>query len=103
MAVATEAGEEVGVGVARFVRLDDRQAAELAVTVIDAYQGRGLGTLLLEAVAAEAVRHGITRFEGDVLIGNTAMRTLLRRAGARFGPGEDGVLRFELDLPLSPL
>src|SRR5690348_9203241 len=38
-----------GVGVARYVRdADDRQAAEIALTIADDWQGRGLGTELLE-------------------------------------------------------
>lgn len=100
VALAEEAGEEVGLGVARCVRLEERESAELAVTVIDAYQGRGLGYALLQSLAGEALRQGITRFEGDTLAENTPMRALLRRAGARSHPGGEGVVRFELDLPL---
>jgi GNAT superfamily N-acetyltransferase len=50
-----ESGE--GIGVARYVRDAGRpQAAEVAVTVVDGWQGRGLGTLLLEAICVRARR-----------------------------------------------
>jgi acetyltransferase len=87
-------------GVARYVRRLEAPTAEAAVTVLDPYQGRGLGSLLLDALTTEARRHGITRFEGDVLAENDAVRAMLSRAGARLPRGESGVLHFELDLPV---
>ena len=48
-------------GVARFIRLaDEPEVAEVAVTVIDAWQRRGLGTLLLEHLTDQARSQGIT-------------------------------------------
>jgi GNAT superfamily N-acetyltransferase len=45
---AVDRADGRGVGVARFVKdATDPQTADLAVTVIDAWQGRGLGTKLL--------------------------------------------------------
>jgi RimJ/RimL family protein N-acetyltransferase len=93
-------GELQGLGVSRYVRLDDREAAEMAVTVVDDWQGKGLGGILLDALVLEALENGITRFEGDVLVENRPMQELLRRTGARFraeGPGV--LLRFSIDLP----
>jgi GNAT superfamily N-acetyltransferase len=89
----------VGVGVSRYVRLPDPAAAEMAVTVVDDWQGRGLGRVLLDALVLEALENGITRFEGDVLVENRPMQELLRRTGARFRPVGSGVLRFSIDLP----
>jgi GNAT superfamily N-acetyltransferase len=54
-----------GIGVARFVRRPDRpEVAEAAVTVADDWQRRGVGTLLLEALAARARDEGIVTFTG---------------------------------------
>lgn len=47
--------------------------AEFAVFVADAHRGRGIGTLLLEHLAARARRHGIEELIGEVLPGNAAM------------------------------
>jgi len=93
-------GESAGVGVSRYIRLpDDPAGAEMAVTVVDDWQGKGLGRILLDALVLEALENGITRFEGDVLVENRPMQQLLREAGARFRPEGNGVLRFSIDLP----
>jgi len=92
-------GRPIGAGVSRYIRLEDPQAAEMAVTVVDDWQGRGLGRVLLDALVLEALENGITRLEGDVLLENRPMQALLRREGAIFRPGEVGVVRFSIDLP----
>jgi ribosomal protein S18 acetylase RimI-like enzyme len=49
------------VGIARFIALpDEPAAAEVAVTVTDRYQGRGIGRLLVDALRSAAVRAGLT-------------------------------------------
>lgn len=90
-----------GMGVARFVRLvAEPKVAEAAVTVLDDYQGLGLGTLLLAllAVAARAAR--VETFRAYVLEENEPMRELLVSLGARAVFDSPGVLR--LDVPLDP-
>src|SRR5215470_5354328 len=90
-----------GVGVARYVRdAGDPQAAEIAVTVIDDWQGRGLGTELLGQLSERARREGIGRFTALVAAGNAAMTGLLRNMGAelvRYGPGT-----VEYEIALAP-
>jgi len=66
-----------GIGVARYVRDPNRpDVAEVAVTVIDDWQGKGLGTLLLEVISARARAEGITRFRALMLATNTTMMDL---------------------------
>jgi GNAT superfamily N-acetyltransferase len=76
--IALDAQTGEGIGVARYVR-DPNQpdAAEVAVTVIDDWQGKGLGTLLLEVISARARAEGITRFTALMLAENTEMMDLL--------------------------
>ena len=99
LAVVAEPGGAAAVGVARAIRLDDPRGAEIAVTVIDQYQGRGIGRLLLGTLVLEAAEQGVTRFVGLVLADNAPMQAVLRRVGARFYPEEAGTLRVELDVP----
>ena len=77
-------GSLEGVGVARYAREGgEPRAAEAAVVVVDAYQGLGLGKLLLRRLAAAALRRGIDRLRGMVLRDNDPMLGLL----ARHAPG----------------
>jgi RimJ/RimL family protein N-acetyltransferase len=88
---------DLGLGVTRYVRLPDRpDVAEVAVTVVDGYQGRGLGTILLAVLARTALANGIHRFHGDVLTVNTPMRRLLRRFGADAHLEAPGLVEAEL-------
>ena len=89
-----------GVGAARYVRLRDEAAvADAAVAVVDDYHGRGLGTILLEALAAAALENGIMRFRAYTLVDNHTMIDILKAAGARFTIDSPGVYRVDLDLP----
>ena len=92
--------DQPGIGVARYVRLpDDPSVAEAAVTVIDDYQRRGLGTLLLEALGAVGLENGIERFRGYALDDNRPMLELLTQMGAVVERDSPGVHRIEVDLP----
>jgi ribosomal protein S18 acetylase RimI-like enzyme len=86
-------------GGARAVRLrGEPTAADVAVTVGDPFQRRGLGTRLLRELAHAARAQGIERFSGHVLVDNAAARGLLIGAGATLTFAEPGVLGFEIPL-----
>lgn len=93
-----------GVGIARHIRFPHRpNAAEVAVTVADAHQGKGLGTLLLGMLARSAVENGIDTWVAEVLTENTAMLNLFRDLGARDVKLEEGgVVRVEIPVPRDP-
>jgi RimJ/RimL family protein N-acetyltransferase len=96
---AVDRADGRGVGVARFVRdAADPQAADLAVTVIDAWQGRGLGTELLTRLADRARDEGIRRFTALAMADNAAVAGLMRRMGARVVCGEHGTVEYEVVL-----
>ena len=103
--VALDAATGEGAGIARFVRLEDRpDVAEAAVTVADAWQGRGLGTLLLELLAGRAREEGVTRFTALMLAENTDMMELLERLGpVRIVDREIGTVEVESGLPADGL
>jgi len=92
-------GDELGLGVARFIRLEPPELAEAAVTVVDDAQGKGLGRLLLDRLVSAAHERGVRTFRFDVLAEN---ETMLKLVEALF-PGsashvEDGVVT--IDCPL---
>ncbi|HKY78331.1 MAG TPA: GNAT family N-acetyltransferase [Acidimicrobiia bacterium] len=98
-ALIDEPGGPVGAGVVRWVRSrKDPAVADMAVTVIDDYQGRGLGALLQDVAVIDAFACGIERFEGVVLAENIASRRMLARGGARLRAEGGGVLAFTLEL-----
>jgi len=76
IAVAAFGPDGAPIGIARLISLGLRDA-ELAIEVVDAWQGRGLGRRLLRAVADRGREEGYSRLVADVLSENTAMRVLL--------------------------
>ena len=76
MALIAEIGGELA-AVGRYERTADPQVVELGLVVLDAWQGRGLGRILLRATLDQAAGHGIRRFRADVLSENPRMLHLL--------------------------
>jgi acetyl coenzyme A synthetase (ADP forming)-like protein len=79
-AVATDDGERI-VALASYARLRDREAAEVAFAVADGHRGRGVGTRLLEQLAARAAEQGIKRFVAEVMAENEPMLRVFSEAG----------------------
>ena len=69
------------IGVGRLIRYEDTDHAEVTFTIADEFQGLGLGTLLLERLAAAAPGIGVYVFEADVLTGNAAMLRVFSASG----------------------
>ncbi len=87
------------------LRRTEPASAEIALLVIDRWQGLGLGGALMQHLVTAARKLGLRRLHGDMLAGNDAMRAVVRHAGfvIRTVPGEGGLLRAELSLdPHSP-
>ena len=85
-------GEQV-VAVGRYDRYPGTAEAEVAFLVEDAHQGRGLGSVLLEHLAAAARERGIERFAAEVLAQNGRMVRVFRDAGYQAERSfEDGVV-----------
>lgn len=77
----TENGDERIVALATWSRLRDPTTAEVAFAVADELQGKGVGTRLLEQLAASASAVGIERFVAEVLPENRAMLRVFSDAG----------------------
>ncbi len=97
VALVMLSGERI-VAVGRYDRIE-AGTAEVAFNVSDAHQGRGLGSVLLEHLAAAARERGIDRFVADVLPSNARMIRVFSDAGydvrQRY---EDGVISLEFQI-----
>src|SRR4051812_9430235 len=88
-----------GVAVARYVRLrDEPDAAEVAVTVADAWQGRGLGTLLTALLIERARAEGVVRLRAVTLDENHRARRMLKTGGFHAHDREGALVSFERPL-----
>ena len=85
---------------ARFVRDEtDPTVAEIAFIVGDAYQGRGIGNFLMDALTVAAHVGGVKQFSARVLTDNLPMRTILDRFGAEWERDEPGVVTTVFEVP----
>jgi RimJ/RimL family protein N-acetyltransferase len=98
--VAEAAGGEP-VGVARYISLrDEPGAAEVAVAVVDHWQGKGIGTELLHRLEERALAEGVERFVAICLADNRNMLGLLEEIGPKqIRHRENGVVDMEIALP----
>ena len=91
--------QPVGVGLARCMRMAELQdTAEVALTVLDDYQDKGMGRIFLDLMMGYGRKHGLRLLLGYVLPENAPMLHLFARAGAREPIDEGGLLRVELPL-----
>ncbi|HSS23712.1 MAG TPA: GNAT family N-acetyltransferase [Mycobacterium sp.] len=96
--VVTDGGDPVAD--ARFVRDEaDPKIAEIAFTVADAYQGRGIGSFLIDALSIAAEVDGVERFSARMLSDNLPMRTIIDRYGAVWQREDVGVITTVIDVP----
>jgi len=95
-------GRELGLGTARFVRLVGQpDTAEPAVTIIDAFQGKGLGLLLLGRLVEAAWERDVRWFRSELLAENVAMKGLVASLSpdAKFTPSGDGCVVATFPIP----
>ena len=73
--------------------------AEIAITVTDRWQHKGVGKTLLNQLAVTARTHGISRFSGLILAGNTPMLKLMSALGPTISSqAENGTVELVVDL-----
>ncbi|MDZ5078365.1 GNAT family N-acetyltransferase [Nesterenkonia sp. HG001] len=97
--LASPSGEQEIIGLGGYDRIDGSAEAEVSFNISDAHQGRGLGSILLEHLAAAGRERGLRRFSAEVLPQNRKMLTVFSEAGyevqRRF---EDGVVLLEFSI-----
>jgi GNAT superfamily N-acetyltransferase len=88
------------IALGQYARLETNpRVAEASITVIDRYQARGLGTMLLAILAEVAITNGIEVFRNYVLADNDAMLELFDQLGAERQPITSEVQEVDLRLP----
>jgi nucleotide-binding universal stress UspA family protein/RimJ/RimL family protein N-acetyltransferase len=98
--VAIDQGTGEALGVARYVRFpDDASAADLAVGVVDHWQGRGLGRALLTELTRRARQEGVRTFCASVLHGNEQAVGLLAGINKIERHAGVGGMQFRIQLP----
>jgi len=84
-----------------YVRIDACRA-EVAFVVADAWQGRGIATIMLAHLAAAAERHGISVFTAEVMAANHRMIQVFRDSGFPVAVRtKDGAIEIEFPTSLS--
>ncbi len=103
--VAVDPRTDEGIAVARYIRTrDDPTVAELAVAVIDDWQGRGVGSRLVAALTQRAREEGVTSFAASVLTDNKLMLNLLEELGTvRVVHAELGTVELTVELSESAI
>lgn len=100
VAVVTREGRELEIGAARYVATDEPEHCEFSIVIDDAWQGSGVGGLLMFSLQSAARERGFKTMEGIVLAGNHRMLKFARQLGFRcyHNPGEADIARLELRL-----
>ncbi len=92
-----EKAEEPGVGVARYIRLNgEPDAADVAITIADTYQGRGAGFVLQACLHLTAYQQGLRKFYYDVASDNDRIIKHLKLMGAMHAGRADNIDRLAL-------
>lgn len=82
------------IGFAHYLRNADGRGAEYALVIGDAWQRRGLGLTLMQALIQAASEQGLTYIDGYVLASNSPMQALMKRLGFQNDPDpEDPSMR----------
>jgi acetate---CoA ligase (ADP-forming) len=98
LALRLAAGELRPIAVGSYFSTE-RGAAEVAFAVDDHFQGKGLGTMLLDRLATIAGAHGFNRFEAMTLTENAAMLEVFHESGFEIrSKSERGCVNVQLSI-----
>jgi GNAT superfamily N-acetyltransferase len=89
VATVQENGHETQIGVSRYGGNSKSDVREMAITVADAWQRKGLGQLLMQRLITYAKSHGVKQLYSVDLADNIAMRELARELGMSVRPDPD--------------
>ncbi len=81
LALTGDDGEQKIIGIGNYSAIGNGHSAEVSFLVEDAYQGKGIGTLLVERLAGIAAANGIVELEAEVLPENQPMINVFNSSG----------------------
>ena len=92
------------IGVARYVTAEDGRSCEFAIVIADDWQGKGIGSRMIEKLVVVARAAGLAEMHGDVLAQNRPMLELMKKLGFRLSrhPEDGTLLRVTYALAGSP-
>ncbi|TAK73658.1 MAG: bifunctional acyl-CoA synthetase/GNAT family N-acetyltransferase, partial [Gammaproteobacteria bacterium] len=93
VAEVEEQGKEKIIGIARYYTQTDQTSCEFALAVADAWQNKGVGSRLMQALMEAAKTKCIRTLSGRILAENTAMLDLVKHLGFEIHPGEDSTMK----------
>jgi RimJ/RimL family protein N-acetyltransferase len=100
--IPADGGKETIIGAGRYVMYEPpnvQRSAEIAFTVEEDFQGRGIASRVLKHLIIIAQKNGVLRFEAEVLSENRAMLAVFARSGLPLKESfEDGTLHIILSL-----
>ena len=94
-------GKKDIVGIGRYYRLPGKNSAEVYVLIDDTYQGKGLGTAIIEKLATAANSQGISMFEADVQVENEPALSLINGFGFHITKVLEKNV-YHVDMPIMP-
>ncbi len=101
IALSVSDDKEEEVGVARYVKYPDGRQCEFALAIADAWQGKGVGTALMQELIGVARSAGLESMEGFVLTTNQAMLKLVKFLGfsVKMNPADPTQMTVRKNLP----
>jgi GNAT superfamily N-acetyltransferase len=103
IATVEEEGRPRMIGVSRYAPCAESSAREIAITVADDWQRRGLGTWLARTLIQHAREHGVRELYSVDLADNARMRMLARDLGMKASPDPEDTHQVIYSLRLTDL
>jgi acetyltransferase len=93
IATIDENGKEIAIGLAHYVTNPDRESSEFAIVIADAWQNKGIGSKLMNALTQEAKAQHLSVMMGFVIATNTSMLELTKRLGFVVSNSDDPTVK----------
>lgn len=92
-------GKDVGIGVVRYIRsLKSQKLAEIAITIVDDYQGLGIGKHLIGSAVTYARDNGVNTFAANAFYFNRKILKIIEKYPYTITSADAGVLKIEIDI-----